>query len=49
MWGLHNIGITSETPIDHSKVKTYFDVTKLLVEGVEECKNKDYFESIWDL
>jgi len=49
MRGLHNIGLTSETPIDHSKTKTMFDVANLLVEGLEESKNQSYFEVIKDL
>lgn len=49
MRGLHNIGLTSETPIDHSKCKNMLDVANLLAEGFEESKNKDYFDQISDL
>ena len=49
MRGLHNIGLTSEIPIDHTKVKNMVDIANLLVEGVEESKDQTYFEVIKDL
>lgn len=49
MRGLHNIGLTSETPIDHSKIKNLFDVANLLAEGQEENKDKNFFDAISDL
>jgi len=49
MRGLHNIGLTSEIAIDHSKIKNMLDVALLLTEGFEESKNKEYFDAISDI
>lgn len=49
MRGLHNIGLTSELAIDHSKIKNMLDVALLLCEGFEESKNKEYFDTISDI
>jgi len=42
MRGLHQIGLTSETPIDHTKHKTMLDIANLLSEGHEETKDEAY-------